>query len=247
MPHGKSASLTVATYNIHKGFRASTAALWCTICGAPDDGGPTSSSCRRLSAWPWHVERHEAWPDAPQHEFLAETQWPAAAYAGNAVYEDGHHGNAICRVSPMIRCDHGDISQSFRAARAAARWRSRLCGCSEPAPCLCVSGLFGAPGVQQEAVCARINIAIPAMPLILAGDFKRDRRHRAGDPPGNRFNTKHLRRPAGVRPQFSGAPAHPATDRMAAWFHVQSAQVHRGRDWSWLSDSAPLAANLVLA
>ena len=83
--------------------------------------------------------------------------------------------------------------------------------------------------------------------MILAGDFN-DWRHRAGDPLGKSVPTKYSRRPAGVRPCFPARLPILRLDRIyVRGFHVQSAQVHRGRDWSRLSDHAPLAANLVLA
>jgi len=253
MPHGKSASLTVATYNIHKGFshfnrrivvhdmRERLRMMGADIVFLQEVVGHNAK----------HVERHEAWPDAPQHEFLAETQWPAAAYAGNAVYEDGHHGNAILSRFPMIRCDHEDISTNRFEQRGLLHAEIEIPGWPANLHCVCVHlGLFGRSRRKQvEAVCARINTLVPKdAPLILAGDFN-DWRHRAGDPLGE-IDAHEVFETTRGRPARSFPARLPILrlDRIyVRGFHVQSAQVHRGRDWSRLSDHAPLAANLVLA
>lgn len=253
MPHGKSKSLTVATYNIHKGFshfnrrivvhdmRERLRLMGADILFLQEVVGHNAK----------HVQRHEAWPAAPQHEFLAETQWPAAAYAGNAIYENGHHGNAILSRYPMVRCDHEDISTNRIEQRGLLHAEIAVPGWTTNLHCVCVHlGLFGRSRHKQvDAVCARIDALVPAdAPLIVAGDFN-DWRHRVGDPLAD----------IGVREVFESTRGRPARsfparlpilrlDRIyVRGFHVQSANVHRGREWAGLSDHAPLAANLVLA
>ena len=39
--------------------------------------------------------RYNNWPPTSQYEFLADSMWNDFAYGRNAVYTDGHHGNAL--------------------------------------------------------------------------------------------------------------------------------------------------------
>ncbi|SUB17760.1 Uncharacterised protein [Pantoea agglomerans] len=48
-----------------------------------------------------HSLNHEEWPDSPHYEFLADTIWNDFAYGRNAVYPEGHHGNAVLSRFPI--------------------------------------------------------------------------------------------------------------------------------------------------
>lgn len=253
MPHGKSGSLTVATYNIHKGFshfnrrivvhdmRERLRMMGADIVFLQEVVGHNAS----------HVEKHETWPDAPQHEFLAELQWPAAGYGRNAIYKDGHHGNAILSRYPMIRCDHEDISTNRIEQRGLLHAEIEVPGWRVNLHCVCVHlGLFGRSRRKQvEAVCARIESLVPkGAPLVLAGDFN-DWRHRIGDPL-RELNVLEVFETMKGRPARSFPARLPILrlDRIyVRGFNVQSVDVHRGQEWAKLSDHAPLAAHLTLA
>ena len=45
--------------------------------------------------------RYAGCPPEPQHEFLAGTDWQHV-YGRNAVYDHGHHGNAILSRFPFV-------------------------------------------------------------------------------------------------------------------------------------------------
>lgn len=253
MPHRNSKTLTVATYNIHKGFshfnrrivvhdmRDRLRMMGADILFLQEVVGHNAN----------HVENHDNWPDTPQHEFFAEEHWPAAAYAGNAIYVDGHHGNAILSRYPMIRCDHEDISTNRLEHRGLLHAEIAVPGWDTHLHCVCVHlGLFGRSRRKQvDQVCARIEALVPPdAPLVLAGDFN-DWRHRIGDP----------LRELGVHEVFEtmkGRPARSFPARMpilrldriyVRGFTVQSVDAHAGREWAKLSDHAPLAAHLTLA
>jgi endonuclease/exonuclease/phosphatase family metal-dependent hydrolase len=49
-----------------------------------------------------HAQRHADWPGQPQHEFLARDVWQQTAYGGNAIYDHGHHGNAILAATHPV-------------------------------------------------------------------------------------------------------------------------------------------------
>lgn len=50
------------------------------------------------------------WQTAIQFEYLADTIWPHFAYGKNAVYTEGHHGNAILSKFPIIEWQNHSIS-----------------------------------------------------------------------------------------------------------------------------------------
>ena len=49
-----------------------------------------------------HAARHAGWPHTSQYEFLADSMWTDFAYGRNAVYPNGHHGNALLSKYPII-------------------------------------------------------------------------------------------------------------------------------------------------
>ncbi|MGP6219543.1 endonuclease/exonuclease/phosphatase family protein, partial [Pseudomonas paraeruginosa] len=57
-----------------------------------------------------HAARLPAWPPAPQYEYLADSMWPQFAYGRNAVYPEGHHGNALLSKHPIL--DHRNLDVS---------------------------------------------------------------------------------------------------------------------------------------
>jgi endonuclease/exonuclease/phosphatase family metal-dependent hydrolase len=50
------------------------------------------------------------WKTAIQFEYLADTVWPHFAYGKNAVYPEGHHGNAILSKFPIVDWTNFSIS-----------------------------------------------------------------------------------------------------------------------------------------
>ncbi|HPG60397.1 MAG TPA: endonuclease/exonuclease/phosphatase family protein [Casimicrobium sp.] len=249
---GQSLRLKVATYNIHKGFshfnrrivvhdmRERLRLIGADVVFLQEVVGHNSQ----------HVENYGEWPDAPQHEYLAQQQWPVSAYAKNAVYEHGHHGNAILSRYPMIRFDHEDISTNRVEQRGLLHAEIDVPGWKQTLHCVCVHlGLLGRSRAKQvEAVRTRIQSLVPAdAPLVIAGDFN-DWRRRAGDPLAA-LGAREVFETMGGRPARSFPARLPILrlDRIyVRGFTVESVDVHRGREWARLSDHAPLAAELVL-
>ena len=247
-----SPTLSVATYNIHKGFshfnrrmvvhdlRERLRTMSADIVFLQEVVGSNER----------HEDKHAHWPAAPQHEFLADEHWPVSAYGKNAVYDHGHHGNAIMSRFAILSSDQEDISTNRVEQRGLLHAEIALPGATQRLHCVCVHlGLFARSRAKQiDAVCARIDALVPRdAPLIIAGDFN-DWRHRAGG----------LLRSLDVHEVFESvngrsARSFPARlpifrlDRIyVRGFTVNSAQVHRGREWAKLSDHAALEAELTL-
>ena len=53
--------------------------------------------------------RFNTYPVEPQHEFLAGGKWQPV-YGCNAVYDHGHHGNAILSRFPFVSFENQDVS-----------------------------------------------------------------------------------------------------------------------------------------
>ena len=244
-------TLTIATYNIHKGFshfnrrmvlhelRERLRELNADIMFLQEVQGENTGD----------AQRHENYPVLPQHEFLAAQNWPHHVYGKNAVYEEGHHGNAILSRYPIVSWDNQDVSAHRFESRGILHCEIELPHTSLPLNCICVHfGLFKrGRGAQFNALVERIKRMVAAdSPLIIAGDFN-DWNNHASD-----FLAQELQ----VHEVFDSrhgklARSYPAgipllrMDRI----YVRGLEVSHSDVYAWrrISDHAALSATLVLA
>lgn len=116
-----------------------------------------------------HQKSMAAWPTQSQLEFLADTVWHHHAYGKNAIYQHGHHGNAILSALPFVRWDNIDASILSFSQRGFLH--GTIAGNLH---LICVHlGLFERERALQVAhLIEYIHRTVPAHePLILAGDF----------------------------------------------------------------------------
>lgn len=247
-------ALRIATYNIHKGFsqfnrrvvihelRERLRALDPDIVFLQEVQGLHLG----------HAARHHDWPGTPQHEFLAEDVWLETAYGGNAVYDHGHHGNAVLSRYRITTFENQDISAHRFERRGLLHCEVQLPSLPRPLHCVCVhlSLTGGSRRRQMEALAQRMEeLAGTNDPLIIAGDFN-DWRNRA-----DTLLTERL----GLTEVFTGQRGLPARSFPSALpvfrldriyvrgFAVQRAEVHYGPFWSRISDHAALTATIALA
>lgn len=241
--------LKIATYNIHKGFsqfnrrlvlhelRERLRELDADIVFLQEVQGEHLR----------HPQRHTDYPCVPQHEFLAEEFWAHHAYGMNAVYDAGHHGNAILSRFPILQTNNKDVSAHRFESRGLLHCEVEIDG--RRVDCLCVHfGLF-AQGrrMQKRALIDYVRSAIPEEePLIIAGDFN-DWRDQLSP-----VLTRELR-VRDVFEQCDGKPARSYPSRVPLFrldriyvrgFEVQQCDVHFGGKWKRLSDHAALSAKL---
>ncbi|QDF95875.1 hypothetical protein CJ010_04610 [Azoarcus sp. DD4] len=196
-----------------------------------------------------HPLRHADWPAHPQHEFLAEDVWHQTAYGGNAVYDHGHHGNAILSRHAILSADNQDVSDHRFERRGLLHCEIAVPGVDTPVHCVCVHlGLMaGSRRRQMEALAERMERLAPdGAPLIIAGDFN-DWRNRADDILCRRLGLVEAFGAGRVRPPRSFPSALPLfrLDRIyVRGFDVSRADVHYGEPWSRISDHAALTADL---
>lgn len=167
-------TLKIATYNIHKGFSQFNRRV--VLHAVRERLRNLDADVVFLQevqgAHQHHSLRHAEYPDAPQHEFLAESTWAHHAYGMNSVYEAGHHGNAILSRFPIVESHNQDVSAHRFEQRGLLHCEIEWQG--EPVHCICVHfGLF-AKGRRAQAN-ALINYAqtaiAPEASLVIAGDF----------------------------------------------------------------------------
>lgn len=195
-----------------------------------------------------HAQSHGNWPTEPQHEFLAEDVWQAAAYGQNMVYDHGHHGNAILSRYPILHSHNQDVTHLQFEKRGLLHCRIQLPG-GIATHCVCVHlSLFGYSRRRQMAALADYldEVADLREPLIVAGDFN-DWSNRAG---------AHLARRMGLTEVFSNRIGNPVRSFPAAMpmfrldriyvrgFSAKRTEVHFGQPWSTISDHAALSAYL---
>ena len=104
--------INIATYNIHKGFSQFNRRM--VVHELRDRLRSLNSDIVFLQEVQGlhigHGQRFQSWPAQPQHEFLAHAVWSDIAYGSNAIYEHGHHGNAILSRYPIVSRANQDIS-----------------------------------------------------------------------------------------------------------------------------------------
>ncbi len=210
--------------------------------------------------------RHASWPSQAQHEFLAGEE-QHSAYGMNAVYDHGHHGNALLSSFPIASSVNHDVSDHAYESRG-------ILHCVVQVEHLAVHcyvihlGLFaGSRARQTEALIEAVISTAPAdAPLLIAGDFNDwtnalsdTLRKRLGVSevfdehlPSGSFGT-YLRRLTGRTARKAPARTFPAAmpvlqlDRVyVRGFTVSAAQVKFGASWARLSDHAAILAELTL-
>ncbi len=243
-------TLHIATYNIHKGFSNFNRRLVLH---------ELRERLRKLSADLIFLQevqgsnetnglRHTVW-QVPQHEFLADSVWSDFAYGKNAVYEEGHHGNAILSRYPIVAWENEDVSAHPLERRGLLHCEIQVPGWEERLHAVCVHlGLFSRWRKQQlSALCERIERIVPrSEPLVVAGDFN-DWRQSASNLLRERLGVHEVFETTRGRPARSYPAGLPLLrlDRIyVRGFRVKSARPMYGQHWSRLSDHAPLSASI---
>lgn len=114
------------------------------------------------------------WPAQPQFEYLADEIWPHFAYGQNAVYSDGHHGNAILSRHPFAEYENIDVSTNRFESRGILHGIIPLPDTEVKLHTFCLHfDLLERGRLQQtERLCERIQEKVPGHePTIICGDF----------------------------------------------------------------------------
>ena len=190
--------------------------------------------------------RFGAWPQAAQHEFLAGDDWQHA-YGRNAVYDHGHHGNAILSRFPIVSSDNHDVSNHRFERRGLLHCRIAVPGLAMPLDCACIHLSLDEGGRRRQLEAMAGHLSAPReTPMIVAGDFN-DWRHSASGAMFRRLGLEevsvmHNGKPARTFPSL--LPVLRLDRIYVRGFEVLGAQSHRGAPWRLLSDHLALSAEL---
>ncbi len=247
-------TVSLITYNIHKGFGLGKVRfLLPEMREALANLNPDFVFLQEVQGEHRRREKRiESWPDSPQFEYIAENIWPHYVYAKNAVYQSGHHGNAILSKYAFERFENINLSNINRASRGILHTQLILNDAHKTRiHLLCVHlGLFKAERAEQsKALMMRISEAVPAHePLLMAGDFN-DWRKILSQPLKDEldieeaFNTiegQHARSFPAIKPAL-------CIDRVYfRGMEVNDVQCLQGKPWRMLSDHIPLYAQFSL-
>ena len=151
---------TIATYNIHKGFTQFSRRM--VIHEVRERLHGLSADIlflqEVLGTHDRHQHRYREWPGKSQHEFIADAKWREVAYGKNAVYRDGHHGNAVLSRFPIIGQENCDISAHLFESRGLFIARSSR----RAQPVLhCLNVPRFVRGGRQRQITARIRTTVP--------------------------------------------------------------------------------------
>jgi endonuclease/exonuclease/phosphatase family metal-dependent hydrolase len=196
----------------------------------------------------WSKRHTERWPHRPQYEFLADSIWQSYAYGRNAVYPEGHHGNALLSKYPISSWDNKDISLNGMERRGLLHCILHMPDLDRCLHTICVHLSLRENHRQQQLRMLKTLLAdIPQdNPLIVAGDFNDWRLQ------GHRFLEDEL----GLSEAFSHSGTKPARTFPASFpilrldrIYFRSARsvtpvVLPNRPWSHLSDHKPLLAEI---
>lgn len=245
-------TLTIATYNIHKGFspfnrrmmlhelKQALDTLHADIVFLQEVQGQHLRHARRLANW----------PVAPQNEFLANGMI-ATAYGRNAEYRSGHHGNALLSRHPILEWVNQDISVNRFEQRGLLHAEIAIQGWNHPLHAVCVHLNLLARDRRKQLVqlTERIRAQVPDhAPLIVAGDFN-DWRNEASDWFGKELGMHEAHEWHHGKPARSFPARLPLLhlDRIyVRGLHIQHAALLQGPPWDTISDHSPLTARLHL-
>lgn len=245
-------TITILTVNLHKGFGPLNRRF--VLPELRDAVRAVSADVVFLQEVMGEHQLHAAhipnWPDAPHYEFLADTLWTDFAYGRNAVYPQGHHGNALLSKFPIRHNINHDVSVGGRERRGLLHCVLDIPHSTQPLHAICVHlGLLESHRqAQVQALCELIDSLPADAPVVVSGDFNdwRQLAHR------------RLSRCAGLEEVFVQANGKAARTFPARWpvlrldriyvrgVRTQKPVVLPRKPWSHLSDHAPLVAEICL-
>jgi endonuclease/exonuclease/phosphatase family metal-dependent hydrolase len=119
-----------------------------------------------------HALRYPDWPQTSHYEFLADSMWTDFAYGRNAVYPDGHHGNALLSKYPILHDRNLDISITGPERRGLLHCILQVPGHDQVhAICVHLSLLERHRQLQLDLLCKLLESLPDRAPVIIAGDF----------------------------------------------------------------------------
>jgi endonuclease/exonuclease/phosphatase family metal-dependent hydrolase len=165
--------IKILSYNLHKGFtfanrefvlseiRRALRETHADILFLQEVVGHHSHSKHKIPEWETTI----------QFEYLADSVWSHFAYGKNAVYDEGHHGNAILSKFPILKWENFSISTNRFESRGLIRANVQLPNGQE----LVIANthldlLQRGRNIQVQQIITQMQVETN-LPWILVGDF----------------------------------------------------------------------------
>lgn len=169
-------AIRILTYNIHKGFNTGNRRF--VLKQIRDELRQADADIVFLQEIQGeHIVRQKKiidWPAESQFEYIADQVWSHYAYAKNAIYSAGHHGNAILSKYPFVYQENLRFSTIRPASRSLLHGIIEIPVTGKKLHVICVHLDF-LPNLrkgQLKKLNDLIRTKVPERePLILAGDF----------------------------------------------------------------------------
>jgi len=168
-------SLNVLTINTHKGFTAFNRRFILPELREAVRSVSADIVCLQevMGAHEIHPLHIENWPDTTHYEFLADTMWSDYAYGRNAVYPEGHHGNAVLSRFPIEHYRNLDVSVGNSEKRGLL-----YCRIVPPESGIAIHVICAHLGLRSHQRQAQLTMlaewvnGLPTgEPVVVAGDF----------------------------------------------------------------------------
>lgn len=239
-------AFTLLTLNIHQGFSAyGKRSIVEELRVAVRTTGADVLCLQEVRGTPSPFMLQATRAPTPDYEFIADSLWPQFAYGRNAVFPNGHMGNAVLSKFPIVRFHNHDVSIARSEKRGMLFCELQVPGRVEAIHVASVHlGLLESDRRRQlEALCELSETGpLPRdLPLIVAGDFNDWRRQADG-----------ILARCGLREAFLHAtgrhartfparvPLFPLDRIYTRNLRLDRVEVLHGRPWSHLSDHVPL-------
>lgn len=247
MKNERKNNINVMTYNIHKGFSRFKKLSIFDIRAQIENWDPDIVFLQEVQGKHNKFEElYELWPKEGLHDFFAKDPWNHVAYGANALYDEGHHGNAILSKYPIIHYENHNVSTSKLEQRgilhAIIKWNGE-----KNVHLFCVHlSLSGKGRKWQLKVLADLIKELPEnIPVIIAGDFNDWFNYAKSsllkDTGLNEILRKHLKN---VRSFPSEYPLLSLDRLYTRGFDIISGEI--GKSCGKISDHAPVTASLIL-
>jgi endonuclease/exonuclease/phosphatase family metal-dependent hydrolase len=241
--------LKVLSYNIHKGFTFTNKnfileQIRCALREMDAD----VLFLQEVMGDHQHISyRIPDWQTAIQFEYLADSLWPHFAYGKNAIYPEGHHGNAILSKFPIVDWVNHVISNDRAEKRGLLLAKVAVPGCGNLLLANTHLGLTQkGRDFQTETIIGHLAQETP--PWILVGDFNDWNRKVSPRLERSLSAVEVFREQYGrYLPTFPAALPLVSLDRVfVKGLRILEARTLRVRPWIRLSDHLPLYVELEL-
>ncbi len=162
--------IKILSYNIHKGFNAGNRQFVLERIRHAIRATKVNLVCLQevVGENRSHAQKNTQWISETQFEFLADKVWHHHAYGKNAIYPQGHHGNAILSDYPLQHYSNHDLSVmpfSQRGILHAVTEQGLHVFCAH-------LGLLAWERRRQVKIVEQLLAQVPDnAPLLIAGDF----------------------------------------------------------------------------